>query len=75
MLDVRRIIDFAKEHARITTEQMIEITGLAIKMSRLDMQVAQRTGEFIRYGCQGFFHNNLEAIDFYLESQLPLNRI
>ncbi|EOD2431264.1 DUF977 family protein [Klebsiella pneumoniae] len=42
--DVRRIIDFVKEHGRITTEQVAEMTGLSIKTARLDMQVAQRTG-------------------------------
>ncbi len=42
--NVRRIIDFIKEHGRITTEQVAEMTGLSIKTARLDMQVAQRTG-------------------------------
>lgn len=42
--DVRRIIDFVKEHGRITTQQVAEMTGLSIKTARLDMQVAQRTG-------------------------------
>ncbi|HCF8500453.1 TPA: hypothetical protein ACYSAU_000554 [Klebsiella variicola] len=29
--DVRRIIDFVKEHGRITTEQLAEMTGFSIK--------------------------------------------
>ncbi|HBS3631961.1 DUF977 family protein [Klebsiella pneumoniae] len=64
--DVRRIIDFVKEHGRITTEQVAEITGLSIKTARLDMQVAQRTGEIIRHGRQGLFRDLRATIDFDL---------
>lgn len=64
--DVRRIIDFVKEHGRITTEQVAEMTGLSIKTARLDMQVAQRTGEIIRHGRHGLFRDHRAAIDFDL---------
>ncbi|EMP8156332.1 DUF977 family protein [Klebsiella pneumoniae] len=66
--DVRRIIDFVKEHGRITTEQVAEMTGLSIKTARLDMQVAQRTGELIRDGRQGLFRDNRATIDFNQEN-------
>lgn len=62
--DVRRIIDFVKEHGRITTEQVAEMTGLSIKTARLDMQVAQRTGGIIRHGRQGLFRDLRATIDF-----------
>ncbi|EPR7142999.1 DUF977 family protein [Klebsiella pneumoniae] len=61
--DVRRIIDFVKEHGRITTEQVAEMTGLSIKNARPDMQVAQKTGEIIRYGGQGSFWDNRATKD------------
>ncbi|EOH3204864.1 DUF977 family protein [Klebsiella pneumoniae] len=64
--DVRKIIDFVKEHGRITTEQVAEMTGLSIKTARLDMQVAQRTGEIIRYGLQGLFRDLRATINFDL---------
>lgn len=64
--DVRRIIDFVKENGRITTEQAAEMTGVSIKTARLDMQVAQRTGEIIRHGRQGLFRDHRAAIDFDL---------
>ncbi|ELN9411298.1 TPA: DUF977 family protein [Klebsiella pneumoniae] len=66
--DVRRIIDFVKEHGRITTEQVAEMTGLSIRTARLDMQVAQRTGELIRDGRQGLFRDNRATIDFNQEN-------
>ena len=66
--DVRRIIDFVKEHGRITTEQVAEMTGLSIKTARVDMQVAQRTGELIRDGRQGLFRDNRATIDFNQEN-------
>ncbi|EMD5805502.1 DUF977 family protein [Klebsiella variicola] len=66
--NVRRIIDFIKEHGRITTEQVAEMTGLSIKTARLDMQVAQRTGELIRDGRQGLFRDNRATIDFNQEN-------
>ncbi|WP_374749006.1 DUF977 family protein [Klebsiella quasipneumoniae] len=66
--NVRRIIDFVKEHGRITTEQVAEMTGLSIKTARLDMQVAQRTGELIRDGRQGLFRDNRATIDFNQEN-------
>lgn len=68
MRDVRRIIDFVKEHGRITTEQVAEMTGLSIRTARLDMQVAQRTGELIRDGRQGLFRDNRATIDFNQEN-------
>ncbi|GKJ18651.1 MULTISPECIES: DUF977 family protein [Klebsiella] len=64
--DVRRIIDFVKEHGRITTVQVAKMTGLSIKTARLDMQVAQRTGEIVRYGRQGLFRDLRATIDFDL---------
>lgn len=65
---VRRIIDFVKEHGRITTEQVAEMTGLSIKTTRLDIQVARRTGALIRDGRQGLFRDNRATIDFNQEN-------
>lgn len=64
--DVRRIIDFVKEHGRITTEHAAKMTGISIKTARLDMQVAQRAGEIIHHGRQGLFRDHLAALDFDL---------
>jgi len=44
------------------------MTGSSIKTTRLDMQVARRTGEFIRHGRQGLFRDNHATIDFNQEN-------
>ncbi|HHS9963128.1 Uncharacterised protein [Klebsiella pneumoniae] len=43
--DVRRIIDFVKEHGRITSEQVAESTNLSIKAVSRNMQVVIVTVE------------------------------